>query len=146
MATPAPFKLTDPSFILDPDTLAVELKCSSRQITHTVDYETTDDSTFCEPSAEGIGKVTETIELTVLQSFGTDGLWNLLSPLALTVVDFQLFTVAGIWAEDSPVMTGTCMVPPVPLVDAEVGANTEMTLVFRIRSGGYASIVTTEPV
>ena len=146
MATPAPFKLTDPSLILDPDGDAIELKCSSRQIKHTISWATLDDSTFCEPSAEGIGKVTETIELTVLQSFGTEGLWNLLSRLALTVVDFQLFTIADLWATDSPVMTGTCMVPPVPLIDAGIGENTELTLTFNIRSGGYASVVTEEPV
>jgi len=138
MATPAPFKLVDPSFTVG----GVELKCSARQIRHTITFDQTDDSTFCRPSAQGVGQVTQTIELTVLQSFGADGLWNQLHPLRGTVVSFVLEATDGELDDDNPVMTGTCMVPPVPLVDAGVGENTELSLVFPIRTGGYTSIST----
>lgn len=141
MATPAPFKLVNPSFLLGTGT-PVEIKCSARNIKHTVDVSTTDDSTFCEPGAEGIGQIKESIELTVLQSFGAEGLWNLLAPLQLTVVAFELFSVAATVAVGSPKMTGTCLVPIVPFLDAGIRENTELTLEFKIRTGGYASIVT----
>lgn len=141
MATPAPFKLVNPSFLLGTGT-PVEIKCSARSMRHTIDYDVTDDSTFCEPGAEGVGKITETIEVDALQSFGAEGLWNLLAPLQLTVVAFELFSIAATVAVTSPKMTGTCLVPPIPFLDAGIRENSELTLVFKIRTGGFASIVT----
>lgn len=134
MATPAPFRLDEPSFKIGttstPDT---ELSGSGRRVTIVPSQEFEDIETFENPGGEAPGLVRRSINLEVIQSFGAEGLWNVLAPLEGQLVYFE-FDPAGTGTPgaDNPVMSGQCYVPAVPFIDAGVKKFSTFTLEFRI--------------
>lgn len=129
MATP--LVLNSPKIQLSSGT--VDLKCHARQLSVLPDQEFADVSTFCNPGGEAPGQVSWTLSITALQSFAADGLYNTLSPLQGTTVDFdvQPDDVAAI-SVTNPKISGTCYVPIVPLLDAGVGETSELDIEFKI--------------
>lgn len=145
-----PFKMVKPSLLIGPVLgTQYQLNCASRQIEHVIDEEEIDDSTFCAPSAVAPGKITESLEVTGLVSFGdiggaeaVQGLFNALYPLAGTVQDFDLLANGDVAVGTAnPRMTGTCYIPRIPMLLGSVGENSEINLSFKIRTGGSSAIV-----
>lgn len=148
--TAAPFRLDDPSLVVDYDAVvgaaAVQLKCAGRQITHNGDQEFEDIETFCNPKGEAPGAVTESLELAVLQSIGVGGLWNQLKPIEGQLVKFAFLPKSqAAVGEDNPEMSGQLWIPFIPLVDAGVRKFTELNFDFKI-FGSPTYITTGTPV
>lgn len=142
----APFRLDGPSFLIgatDPPT--IELAGNGRRVTIVPAQEFEDVETFSNPGGEAPGLIRNTISLEVLQSFGADGLWNVLKPLEGTLVYFQ-FLLDGDSPEGvgNPMMTGQCYVPAVPFIDAGVRKFSTFTLEFKV--SGVPVFDTTAPV
>lgn len=130
----APFRLDGPSFKIgaeDPPTL--ELSSNGRRVTILPTQEMEDVETFSNPGGQAPGLIRNTIGLEVLQSFGADGLWNILKPLEGELVYFT-FTPDGDAAvsESNPMMTGQCWVPAVPYLDAGVRKFSSFTMEFGV--------------
>src|SRR5687767_4328171 len=115
----APVRLDTPSFKIgtaDPPT--TELRGNGRRISLVTTQEYEDIETFDNPGGEAPGLTRTTITLEVLQSFGADGLWNVLKPLEGQLVYFSFSpngtTTAG---ATNPIATGQCYVPAISFVD-----------------------------
>lgn len=130
-----PFRLDGPSFLIgavDPPT--TELAAHGRRVTIVPTQEFEDVETFTNPGGEAPGLIRRSINLEVLQSFGADGLWNVLAPLEGELVYFE-FNPGGtgeVAAVTNPIMSGQCYVPAVPFLDAGVRKFTATTMEFRI--------------
>lgn len=145
-----PFKSVKPSLLIGPALgTQFEIRGGARQIVHVIDQEEIDDSTFDFPSATAPGKTTESIEVTGLVSFGdvggaegVQGMFNALYGISATVQDFVLLANAdAAVGTTNPQMTGTLYIPKQSMLSGAIGENSEITLSFPIRSGGYDSIV-----
>jgi hypothetical protein len=111
-----PFILTNPSLLID----GKELKCAANQIEHKIDQNTNDYDTFC-GSYRSYGVERHTITVSLYQNFDTDGPWQVLSPLAGTLVDFELIPdKAAANGPTNPTMFGTVRVPAMPFLKAQV--------------------------
>lgn len=132
--TASPARLDSPSFLLQHELAdPLQLKCAGRSIDHSTDQEFEDVETFCNPGGEAPGVVKQSFVITVLNSFGANGLYNLLSPLAGTRVSFA-YLRAGSTAisEDNPEFSGFLYVPTPKIVNAGVRKFTEYDLDFKI--------------
>jgi len=136
--TAAPFRLDNPSFVIDHDLAggsasAVQLKCAGRRIAVTPDVDFEDVETWCNPKGEAPGAATWAIELEVLNSYGAAGLWNQLLPLAGVLVKFSLLPAGAVAVSaTNPEMSGDCWVPYPTFVDAGVRKFTTYTLEFKV--------------
>lgn len=135
--TETAFRLDDPSFVIDHDAAvgaaAVGLRCAGRLIRHTINQEFDDVETFCNPGSEAPGTARHSWNIELMQSFGPNGLYDQLAPLAGQAVlyAFQVQRSVAISATN-PEFSGTLYVPEVPVVDANVKGYSIVTLEFKM--------------
>jgi hypothetical protein len=128
-----PFILISPSIKLGPPATAVEIKCSTHQISHGIDQNSNDYETFC-GSYRVYGAAHETITLTVYQNFDPTGPWAVLSPLRGQTVEFELLPDDRVAASPTnPKMTGVVRVPAMPFIDAAVNEASEIDVELAIQ-------------
>jgi hypothetical protein len=114
--TAAPYYLTDPKIEIGPTATPIAIECSTTNIDHTIDQDENTTDTMC-ASYVSYGKKRHKLTITVVQSFGTDGLWNQLQPLEGTVVDFRVLPHgADPVGPDNPEMSGTAILKAIPFM------------------------------
>lgn len=128
-----PFILVKPQLIVGTAGSGFEYECSANEVDANVDQDSTDNETFC-----GIFTSYKpekwTITVTVLQSYGTAGFWNLIRPLCGTVVPFSILPTAGAAVGASnPKMTGTAYVKAFPFLSAAVGEASDFDFVLDVQ-------------
>lgn len=131
MPMPIPYVMRKPRITLDADgATPIEISCSSNEVHAIPEADESTWETFC-----GSGTVYKaevwTVELNVLQSFGTDGFWNLVRPLVGTVTNFELLPDAD--AAVGPgnlLMKGPAVVKPFGFLDGPIGEVCEITVEF----------------
>ena len=109
---------------------AINLECHAREVALTAEDSETDIETYCAPGATRPGKTTWTAEILSLQSFGTDGLWTVLSPLSRKLCTFTILPDATAPAGvDNPLATFDAYLPTIPfLTRAAIGEPSEIEL------------------
>lgn len=128
-----PFILNHPRFTLNPGASAIELDCSANEVHTNVEQDESTVETFCGTYTNYKAEVWD-ITIQGVQSFGTDGLWNVLRPLVGTIVPFELLpdTDAAVSASN-PLMQGTALVKAFPFIDAALGEASEFDVVFAVQ-------------
>lgn len=137
MPAVTPYYMNHPKITLgDPDAVPsteVELQCFSNNVETNIDQDETTTKTFC-GNYKSYGPETWTIVLTVLQSFGTTGLWTLVKPMVGTIVPFTLLPDAdNPVSEDNPLMSGTCLVKAFPFLSGAVNEPSEFDLELAVQ-------------
>ena len=111
----------------------VEIQCSANQVVAEPEQDENTNETFCGSYTSYKAEVW-TITVTALQSFGTDGLWTKVRPMAGTVVDFTLLPDADAAISiDNPEMSGKVIVKAFAFLDAAVGEASEFDLVLAVQ-------------
>ncbi len=136
-----PYIARDPSLTIN----LKEIICHMRSISLTPEDAEVDIATFCRPGDAAPGTTVWTMEISVLQSFGsaavagppavpaTEGLFDLLSPLAKTRQPFVVKPNKGAAASlSNPNATGFLWVPSIPFLTAEIAEKSEFTLTMRV--------------
>lgn len=125
------YTMTDPSILVG----AVQLKCLSSKVSLIPTDNFVDVETFCNPGGEAPSTTTWVMSATIVQSFGADGAWNLLNPLAGTTVTIVLKPDDSAIGVGNPTATFSAYVPSIPFVDSEVGEATRYDLEFKLVGG-----------
>jgi len=133
MVDQAPFILVKPKITLGPAATAVEFECGANQVEAVPEVDENTVETFC-------GTFTSykpekwTITITALTSYGVDGLWNLLRPMAGTKQEFTLLPdISMPIGPDNPEMSGECIVKPFAFLSAAVGESSDFDLVLAVQ-------------
>jgi len=120
--------MVDPLITIDPGgPNELQLKCHGRNLSLVPEDNLEDVETFCAPGLEQPGTTTWTSSISLLQSFGADGAWNLLHAMRKTrkTILIQPTDAAGTPAVGNPTATFEAFLPSVPFVDAGIGEKTE---------------------
>lgn len=135
MAEAEPYIARNPGLTIGGETI----ECHMRKVSLLPEDSEVDTATFCKPGRRAQGTTLWTLEIDVLQSFGadaspgpaTDGLYDVLAPLAKTSVAYSLeMDKDAAVGPDNPTFTGTVNVPSIPVIDAQIGDKSEFTLTF----------------
>lgn len=130
--TAAPFVLVKPTIRLGDITTGVPIECAAHTVEAVPEVDSTDYKTFC-GAYTSYGPEKWTITITVLQSFGTAGFWNLVRPLANTVIPFTIIPDSTTANSPSNVaMVGTARVMPFAFLSGGVGEPSEFDLVLGV--------------
>jgi hypothetical protein len=135
-----PYYMNHPNLILGDVATGVPLQCYANNIETNIDQDETTTKTFC-GVYKSYGPETWTIVLTVVQSFGSDGLWTLVKPMVGTVVPFVLSPDEGVVSVDNPVMSGTCLVKAFPFLSGAVNEPSEFDLELAVQGDPVFDIV-----
>jgi hypothetical protein len=131
--TAAPFVLIKPMIRVGDLTTGTPIECAAHTIEAVPEVETTDYKTFC-GAYTAFGPEKWTVTVTVLQSFGAAGFWNLLRPLVNTVVPFTILTDGTTTnSVTNPAMVGTARVMPFPFLSGGVGEPQEFDFVLLVQ-------------
>ena len=140
-----PYNMRHPGFAItsaapNPVLAETELSCYGRAFTTKPEQEISKYTTFCGKFSTA-GTPEWEITFKVFQSFGAEGLWTVLSPLAGYVVDFthQPDHDAPI-SVDNPKMSGQARVPYFSFLEGEEGKPSEFDLVFTVEGTPTFSI------
>jgi hypothetical protein len=133
MPAVTPYYMIKPLLKLGGAVGAVELQCYANNVETNVDQDETTTKTFC-----GIyvsyGPQKWTVVLTVVQSFGAEGLWTLVQPMVGTIQPFELMADADAAPSvDNPVMSGTAMVKAFPFLSGAVNEPAEFDLELAVQ-------------
>lgn len=129
----APFVLVKPKITLGTAPTTVEFACGANQIVAEPDVDENTTETFCGTFTTYKPEVW-TVTITALTSYGADGLWNALRPMANTVQDFEILPDASkAEGADNPAMSGKCIVKPFAFLDAAVGETSDFDLVLAVQ-------------
>jgi hypothetical protein len=136
-----PFILIKPKLTIGATGSIVEFECNANEVDASPEQDSTDTETFC-----GIFTSYKpekwTVTITALQSFGTDGLWNLLRPMANTLQPFTILPDATQPVSDSnPEMSGTAYVQGFAFLAAPVGEASEFDLVLAVQGVPDFSVI-----
>jgi hypothetical protein len=141
MPAVTPYYMVKPLLQLGPTATAVELQCFANNVETNVDQDETTTKTFC-GIYTSYGPEKWTIVLTVLQSFGADGLWTLVQPMVGTIQPFVLQADADAApGVDNPVMSGTAMVKAFPFLSGAVNEPSEFDLELAVQGAPTFGIV-----
>jgi len=107
--------------------------CAVRQVAHAGSQQFEDVETACNPGGEAPGATTESLDVELLWSHGTAGVWNTLKPLEGTRIPFAYLLRGGeANSASNPEMSGFLWVPFVPLINAAVRKYSYVPMSFRI--------------
>lgn len=123
------YTMDDPSILIG----ATELKCLASQVSLIPSDKFISVETFCNPGGEKPSTTTWELKVTILQSFGVDGAWNVLR--ALTQGSTQTIVLkpdSAAVAVGNPSATMAVYMPSVPFVDSSVGETTSYDLMFKV--------------
>ncbi|HKE67387.1 MAG TPA: hypothetical protein VKB59_22500 [Micromonosporaceae bacterium] len=128
-----PFVLIKPKLVIGTDPNTIEFECGANELDIAPDQDSNDVETFC--SVFTTYKPEKwTITITILQSFGTDGLWNNLRPLANTIVDFLVIPdESQPISETNVAISGKAYMPGFAYIQAAVGEASESDLVLAVQ-------------
>ena len=141
MPAKTPYYMVKPLLQLGPTATAVELQCFANNVETNIDQDETTTKTFCGVYVS-YGPEKWTIVLTVLQSFGVDGLWTLVQPMVGTIVPFVLQADAdAVPSVDNPVMSGTALVKAFPFLSGAVNEPSEFDLELAVQGAPVFGIV-----
>lgn len=136
-----PYYMVKPLLQLGDVATAVELQCFANNVETNIDQDETVTKTFC-GIYTSYGPEKWTIVLTVVQSFGTDGLWTQVQPMVGTVQPFQLMADADAAPSvDNPVMSGTALVKAFPFFSGAVNEPSEFDLELAVQGAPVFGIV-----
>lgn len=135
-----PYYMVRPMLQLGEVGSEVELQCFANNVETNVDQDETVTKTFCGVYTS-YGPEKWTIVLTVVQSFGADGLWTLVSPMKGTVQPFVITPAEGAVSVDNPVMSGTAMVKAFPFLSGAVNEPSEFDLELAVQGEPTFGIV-----
>lgn len=128
-----PFVLVKPKITLGTAPSTVEFACGANQVVAEPDVDENTTETFCGTFTTYKPEVW-TVTITALTSFGDEGLWNSLRPMANTVQEFELIPdAAKPIGPDNVAMSGTCIVKPFAFLDAAVGETSDFDLVLAVQ-------------
>ena len=138
-----PYQMIKPLVRLGDDVTGVEMQCYSNNVAVEVEQDETTSETYCGTYTNYKPEVW-TITLTVLQSFGADGLWTMVKPLVGTTVEFAILPDADQPVSvDNPIMTGTARVKAFPFLSGAVNETNEFDIELGVQGMPTWSI--TEP-
>lgn len=140
MPAVTPYYMVRPFIELGPTVSGVELQCYANNVEITPEQDENTAKTFC-GVYKSYGPVTWTITLTVLQSFGADGLWTLVQPMVGTVVPFVVTPAEGAPSVDNPIMSGECLVKAFPFLSGAVNEPSEFDLELAVQGEPVFGIV-----
>lgn len=141
--TAVPFVFRKPAIKLGATGSSVDIACAANQIVAEAEQDENTLETFCGTYTSYKAPVW-TITVTALQSFGTDGLWTQLYPLAGTTVDFQLIPDGTQpISVDNPAMTGQVYVGYPDFLNGSVGEGSEFDLELGVQ--GVPDFIETPP-
>jgi hypothetical protein len=141
MPAVTPYYMNKPLLQLGAVATAVELQCYANNVETNIDQDETVTKTFCGVYTS-YGPEKWTIVLTVLQSFGADGLWTLVQPMVGTIQPFTLMADADATpGVDNPVMSGTAMVKAFPFLSGAVAEPSEFDLELAVQGAPTFGIV-----
>lgn len=133
MPAVTPYYMVQPKLTLGDVGAEVELQCYANNVETNIDQDETTTKTFC-GVYKSYGPETWTIVLTVLQSFGADGLWTKVKPMVGTIVPFTILPNAlDPVSADNPLMSGTCLVKAFPFLSGAVNEPSEMDLELAVQ-------------
>jgi len=123
-----------PSLVLNhTDTDPLHFICAVRSVSHTGSQDFEDVETACNPGGEAPGATTESLDVEMLWSHATDGVWNRLKPLQGTRIPFAYLLQGGVAVSTTnPEMSGFLWVPFVPFIDAAVRKYSYIPMQFRL--------------
>lgn len=119
---------------------SVDITCAGTNLTVDVDQDENTVDTFC-GSYTSYKAAKWTITVTIAQSFGADGSWELIHPLCGTLQPFMIQPAQGTPSVDNPVMSGTAMVKQLPFADAAPGEASEVDLELAVQGDPVFGIV-----
>lgn len=142
-----PVLMRAPDFVLDYlGTNPLHLICVTQAVAHNVASEEIDVSTACDPAGIVFGKTTQDFTIKVLLTYGVNGSYNRLQPLANTVVTFSYLPEGGVAVGPSnPEFTGSVVVPPISVSNGTINSSTYLDIKFAVR-GVVTPNFTTTPV
>lgn len=134
MADPVPHFMTKPLLVIGPSaTPVMEIECAANNIEVVPDQDENEYDTFCGTYAT-YGPEKWTITMTVLQSFGVDGVWTKLRPVVGTVQPFEIRPDApDPRSIDNPAMTGTATVKAFPFLSGGVNEPSEIDIELKVQ-------------
>ena len=129
MPTAAPYRAILPEITIGTS----DIKCHVRKIKLTPEQKYADVETFCNPGGQIPTTATWTLELELLQSFGTDGIWNILRPLQGTQQTIVVYPGTGTTpAVANPEATFDAWIPNLPFLDASPGSTMPFSLTLSV--------------
>lgn len=134
MPDPVPFFMTKPSIIIGPAaTPVIELQCAANHVALTPEQDSSDYPTYC-GNFTSYGAIKWTLTVTVLQSFGADGVWTKLRPVVGTSQPFRLLPDGdAVPSVDNPAQTGTAIVKAFPFWDGGVNEPAEIDIELTVQ-------------
>ncbi len=145
-----PFTLFDPSLIVNYDEAnslpAVQLNCAMSQLRGEFDRTEIAQGTFCSPGKK-ITRITgRRLIITVRQSFGVAGLWNLLTPMAEEEWSFALLgDHTTVPAPSNVEMSGRLYIPEPEFLSGDQEPTESMTYELSLEIDGIPVYTTTDP-
>lgn len=110
-----------------------DFTCHANKIAITPDQQYKPASTFCNPGGEIPTTSVWTCELDILQSFATDGAWNILHGLQGTKQTFAVYPGQGVVAAvTNPEATFEAYIPAIPFLDVEAGETMTYTVELKV--------------
>lgn len=131
---PTPHFKTKPLILIGTSAAPVyELQCAANSIEMTPEQDENDYDTFC-GTYYTTGPEKWTITATVLQSFGTDGVWTNLRPLVGQLVDFEIRPDApDARSIDNPAQTGKAILKAFPFLTGGVNEPSEIDIELKVQ-------------
>jgi hypothetical protein len=142
-----PVLMRAPDFVLDYlSANPLHLICVTQAVNHNVAAEEIDVSTACDPAGIVFGKLTQDFTLKVLLTYGVNGSYNRLQPLANSVVTFSYLPEGGVAVgPNNPEFTGSVVIPPISVSAGNINSSTYVDIKFAVR-GVVTPNYTTVPV
>lgn len=141
MPDPVPYFMIKPLIHIGDVATGVDIQCAANNVETNVDQDETTAETFC-GSWTNYKTPKWTIVITVLQSFGADGIWGKLQPMMGTLQDFVIQADADAAPSiDNPVMSGTARVKFFPFLSGAVGEASDFDIELAVQGAPVFGIV-----
>lgn len=110
-----------------------DVKCHVRKLSLLPEQQFADVSTFCNPGGEIPTTAVWTCTMDVLQSFDTDGAWNILHAMEGTSQEIVVYPGTGTTAAvANPEATFDAYIPAIPFLEVEPGGTHVYTLTLKV--------------
>jgi hypothetical protein len=136
-----------PDFVLDYlSANPLHLICVTQAVANNVAVDELDVSTACDPAGIQYGKVTQDFTLKVLLTYGVDGSYNRLQPLANQTRTFSYLPEGGVAVgPGNPEFTGNVVIPPISVSNGTINTPTYLDIKFAVK-GVVTPNFTTTPI
>lgn len=139
--TAPPFVPVKPKIRIGTTTTGVDIECAAGELSVEVEQDEATTETFCGTFTSYKAEVW-TVTVSVFESYGAAGLWNLTRPLVGAVQPFAILPDGGAAVGvTNPLMTGTCYVKAFPFYMGAPGEPTAFDLELAVQ--GIPTFATT---